>query len=627
MLKKFLDSNPAFIILLVIIIGYLWANYIEPSLGFLTILLILGLLISLILLLKKHSYSVKFILAFSIGVTLNFYSNFDNISIPSKVIPEMKSIFIGNIEKKLFENDKLIRILCRGKIDAQSLDCIDNSNLIINVFKRTDNFQLINGQQIYAKVKINFPQTNQFENSFDQKQYLKSLNANFSALGNSKDISILSEPSLINKILNNIILDINARIDLLFKDYTNATIKAVILGDKSGLTSELKEIYSLSGTAHVLAVSGLHTGIIASIIFVFLGFVSNRIVKLIIFTIGISFFVVISGMQDSAIRAAVLAICLLFAYTFQYRYTLLNVFSFAVLLIILFNPSILYSTGFQMSIGSVAGIIIFYEPIQKFFKRIFLEQNKLMSFIINSFTVTLAASIIISPIVAYYFGIYSFVSPLTNLIIIPIFSFILIFGIISLLFSFISIEFASYYSEVANFLIKISESINYYSISLPNSYMIDNSALIISIIISLVILYIINSYNGKAVIFRIIISLSIIILSIFVFESDLPKTGIIARKQFSSLIMPLKNDLVYVMIADRKPSQIAKRDFEFENYLISLNKKLIIAYNGNAGINLCDNLKKQIPIAQKEISLKQVEYIERKLKINFPISQFIGLKE
>ena len=73
-----------------------------------------------------------------------------------------------------------------------------------------------------------------------------------------------------------------------------------------------------------------------------------------------------------------------------------------------------------MSVGSVIGIALLYEPINKFFMKILKISSEYVKWLINSLSISLAAGIAVSPFVAYYFGVYSIISPITNIFAVPL---------------------------------------------------------------------------------------------------------------------------------------------------------------------------------------------------------------
>ena len=397
-------------------------------------------------------------------------------------------------------------------------------------------------------------------------------------------------------------------------------------GSTSDIPPGVKKLYSFTGTAHVLAVSGLHVGIIASVIFIFSGFLKNRWFKFFAFVILVSSFVIITGIHPSAIRAGLMASIAMLMYTLQRKINLLNIISFVVIILLLFNPKMIYSTAFLMSIASVSGIALLFQPIKRFFSNYIKSQDYLIKYIINSISVTLSASITVSPIVAYYFGIYSIISPLANLLIIPLMSLGMVLAIFAVSLSFLSMTIAGYYAASSEFVLKIAQRINEFAAGVPFSYIDGKGTIILSILISSILLYLILSKNSRQILFRLGFSILILIIIVNLIPSGKNYDfKIIPREQYVAVICPLKTNETFFFLSDRKPLQYPLRDIGMENYLMKCPGSIIMGYNGNAGIAITDELKKCRRFRVLEISLQMQERIRKILNINKYIPQVIKL--
>ena len=113
-------------------------------------------------------------------------------------------------------------------------------------------------------------------------------------------------------------------------------------------------------------------------------------------------------------RAGFMAVAYLLVYTVQRKGEPLNIFALVLFFILFFSPEMIYSAGFHMSAGAILGITLFYKPIRNFFKNLFKINNIVYDKVINSFSITFAVSLIVSPIVAYYFNVFSIISPYSS---------------------------------------------------------------------------------------------------------------------------------------------------------------------------------------------------------------------
>lgn len=194
-----------------------------------------------------------------------------------------------------------------------------------------------------------------------------------------------------------------------------AVISAMAMGDKGSLDRETKESFSISGTSHVLAVSGLHIGIIFQLFVILLGGKRRSRSTVALSLVVVWAYVVFIGLPPSAVRSAsmlsIYSFCLL-----ALRPDLsLNTLSLAYVIMLFLNPFHLFDISFQMSFLAVASILMFYPPLFRLLK----SHGKIIRCLWGLFCVSLAAQIGTLPLIVYYFGRISCYSLLTSFIAIP----------------------------------------------------------------------------------------------------------------------------------------------------------------------------------------------------------------
>lgn len=194
-----------------------------------------------------------------------------------------------------------------------------------------------------------------------------------------------------------------------------AVIAAMAMGDKSALSQETKEAYSISGTSHILAVSGLHIGIIFQLIILLLGGKRRSKLTIILSTTIVWAYVIFIGFPASAVRAAtMLSIYSMVLLSLRPDPTL-NTLALAYIIMVLVNPFNIFDIGFQMSFLAVGSILLFY-PL---FFCLLSSHSNIIRAIWGLFCVSLAAQIGILPLIVFYFGRISCYSLITSFIAIP----------------------------------------------------------------------------------------------------------------------------------------------------------------------------------------------------------------
>ncbi|MBR1890763.1 MAG: ComEC/Rec2 family competence protein [Clostridia bacterium] len=196
-----------------------------------------------------------------------------------------------------------------------------------------------------------------------------------------------------------------------------AVAYAVLFGDKRGIDNEMKNIYNSAGIVHILTVSGLHISFLIAL----LGFVLKKCkvkgwLNFLLNFILISFYCYLCGFTPSVCRAAIMGLVLLFANVSGKCYDRLNSLGFAGILILAISPLSALDLGFLMSFGSVFAIFVLQPQLSRLFSKIMPRK------LADAFALTLSAQIGILPFVAQMFGSYNFLSVITNLVVIPVFS-------------------------------------------------------------------------------------------------------------------------------------------------------------------------------------------------------------
>ncbi len=212
-----------------------------------------------------------------------------------------------------------------------------------------------------------------------------------------------------------------------------AVVSAMTLGDKGSLTHELREVYSVTGASHILALSGLHLSIIYMLFTLLIPIRKWRIVTQALTIIGIWAFAFLTGLSPSITRAAtMLTIYGLLSVGYREKMSI-NALAFTAILLLLISPSSLYNIGFQMSFLAVFGILLFMPLFECILPQHVLQRYSLLKWLWGLITVSISAQICVAPLIAFYFHRFSVYFLLSNFIVIPCAYIIIIGGLLLLL--------------------------------------------------------------------------------------------------------------------------------------------------------------------------------------------------
>ncbi len=252
-----------------------------------------------------------------------------------------------------------------------------------------------------------------------------------------------------------------------------AVASAMILGYKDLLSRNLKNTFAETGSAHILAVSGLHLGIVLMFFSMILRWMKTKtfkqkIIKFFILTSLIWLYALVTGASSAVLRAAIMFTFFLFAKYFEETSNIYNLLATSALLLLLYNPNYLFQPGFQFSYLALFSIVYFQPIITNWYQ----PKTKIKYKIWSLVTVSLAAQIMIFPVSVYYFHKFPTYFILSGVISVFLAFFVLSLGMIFLVFSWVPLI-----SDILTFLFDTLLSIFIASIrmikSLPFHY-VDN---------------------------------------------------------------------------------------------------------------------------------------------------------
>lgn len=213
----------------------------------------------------------------------------------------------------------------------------------------------------------------------------------------------------------------------------NGIIGAIILGDKTDLDSDIKELYSVSGIAHILAISGLHISFIGMAIYRLLRrrfrFLFSAAVSIpVVLSFGI-----MSGFGISTIRAIIMFILKIIGEVLGRKYDAITAISLAGLVLLAQNPFVVCNSGFQMSFGAIIAIVLILPIVEEILNR----DNKIIKVLSANFTI----SLVMNPILAWnYYELPTF-SFLLNIVVVPLMSVVIVSSIVGIFCSCIMFGF------------------------------------------------------------------------------------------------------------------------------------------------------------------------------------------
>jgi len=423
-----------------------------------------------------------------------------------------------------------------------------------------------------------------FPGNFDYSLYLS--RQNIYTMFYLSDVGILdNKPNIIKKFAIASKNHISQQVEKFFKQPYSSILQAMLTGDKVSLEPETKDKFINTGLIHLLVVSGLHIGFCVAIFIFFFKLFKLPLKYVYLLTIpAIFFYVLITGANPPAVRAAIMASCILIALILNREPLIYNAIALSALIILLINPQDLFTASFQMSFLATLAIIYLYPKINNIFGNI---KNKILKSLWAVTTVTLSAQIALIPLLLFYFGKISIISMLANVLIVPVIGFVVGLSYLFYLSTFISGYLASFFSVLLTVILKIILFIINFFSDLKYSIVETSKPDIFEILVYYVsIILMIEFKNIKKVW---VITAILIVIALFepfkktewtqTFESKRNITTHIKTKNENTIIFrEILNDKYYFI--------------NLQQYLISKGIKKIDKFYSNTKENIKENLPK-----------------------------------
>ena len=215
----------------------------------------------------------------------------------------------------------------------------------------------------------------------------------------------------------------SAILDRLMPQPYAALANGMILGIESGIPRELYAKFNLTGTSHVIVISGSNIALVSGILLLLFTWVlrGRKKIAALLSLIGIGLYTLLVGADAAVVRAAIMGGLYVLAIALNRQSAAIITLFVAALVMLLINPLTLWDVGFQLSFMATLGLILFSTPLQQRWdarvgKRLPGLANNILA---EGLLITLAAQITTMPMVVYYFGRLSIISFLANLLIIP----------------------------------------------------------------------------------------------------------------------------------------------------------------------------------------------------------------
>ena len=365
-------------------------------------------------------------LFFSIGIFLHFLNSNSAQNFDFEKNKTTEIIF--QLSKKLNSNER------NKRYEVEILNFEKPFSAVISIPKEQKELDFLHFYS--AEAYLNPTQKPQYDFQFDYQKYLARQNIHYQGfIPNEISFKKKESVSFADKIKQK-------RLDLLFRidnsslqPQNKAILKGIILADRTEIDQEIINHFSKTGLIHILAISGSHM----AIIFLMILFVLNPIfsvkyrnIPIYISLAAIWGFAIFIDYGNSVVRSCIMITVYYIMIFLQRKPNLLHSLALAGMMILSIDTQQLFDVGFQLSFLAVFGIFWLYKPITNHYKPL---KNRAIRFILNTFSLSLAAQLTTLPLILFYFHQFSIMSVFINVVSIMVSQGFIIFSfIVSILF-------------------------------------------------------------------------------------------------------------------------------------------------------------------------------------------------
>lgn len=401
----------------------------------------------------------------------------NHIHIYNQIDQKQEASLIGILKQIPKRNSHKTKLLIEvQQIQLASLNAFTPSTGLLQLTINGEPLgNLIPGQRLLVHATLSPPNTFKTPGVFNYKNFLASqsiwLTGWIQSPSQITQLNELQHPPLYERIRfvpEKIRNDINQFLENAINTKTiRGFYKAILIGDRTELSEVTLEKFKEAGCFHLLAISGMHLGLLGILIMASLSWLLKRSSWLIlrfpvwkitafISLLPLSLYALITGFQPPVARAMIMVTVFIAAILANRQWSILTNISIAAFLILIWRPTTLYSISFQLSFAAVCSIALLYPQIHPLLTKKIKPQNnlfinKLQRWTLTSLAISTIAMLGTAPFLLFYFNRISLLSPISTLLIAPLLCFwTLPIGLISLIFIPISPELAKYLLDLGS---------------------------------------------------------------------------------------------------------------------------------------------------------------------------------
>ncbi|MDQ0231572.1 DNA internalization-related competence protein ComEC/Rec2 [Metabacillus malikii] len=476
--------------------------------------------------------------------------------------------------------------LLRAEIVISSKEKVTITYIIQSYEEKVKLKKLMVGMTCQFEGELVKPKSRTMPNAFDYRQYLYEHHIHWQYIVD-KLVACKSSSNNINILLKNWR---KAGLDFIEKHFPSDSIgvvQALLFGERSLLEEDVETAYQELGIVHLLAISGLHVGILTSgvyFIFIYSGLTHENARRLLLVILPI--YVIVTGVSPSVTRASFMAILYIVFKLLKKNVSSLDVISITCLALLIINPYYLFHIGFQLS------YIVTYSLLLSF--RIL---SKLSNFISKLIVISLIAQLGAMPILLFHFYEVSLISIPMNMLFVPLYSYIILpIAIFSTVCTLLSQDFGNYIIYVFDEILQFSHHLALFASSLPYTTLTTGRPhIIILLLLCFTTLTFLLIFEGNKDKVKAIFSFNLIIIVLIV-QLVLPYLNPSGKVLFMDVG---QGDAIFIQLPHNKGNYLIdtggklsfpKEEWQLRKSSFSIAKNVVVPYLKSQGITKLNGL-------------------------------------
>lgn len=373
----------------------------------------------------------------------------------NKPLPEGSSIYFAEVLKEPMMTGKTVKTILKVSPVSDSIESFERTvRSVAYLYQDSLSGSLKYGDLIVFNGVLKSPSGPANPGEFDYRSFLLRNNIvattyiaanNWQFLQQGQTLDIFSLANKARKYL------LNALEENGLSGRNQAVASAVILGYDNLMDTELEQEYVGAGAMHILCVSGLHVGIVYLALNFLLSFLNRnnfqKWLKAVFLLLMVWSYALLTGLSPSVIRASTMLSLFIVGSTISRGRDPYNTLAASAMIMLVYDPMLLFNVGFQLSYSAVIGILAFYKPIYDLFFIKNFVADKIWSIVV----VSVSAQLGTFPLAAHYFHFFPTYFWITNILIFP-----LSFAIIGLGMLFISVSWLPFIPKLVGVLLSFS---------------------------------------------------------------------------------------------------------------------------------------------------------------------------